>query len=328
MVRILDVLLLLALPASGKSEVRRYLASLSPEQCRNDMHLGPTVQLDDYPYVHMMRRVSQELRKVGEGGVFFDSDDQPMKDARDWGTLIELLNEDFDDLLHRRRHAPGTPAARWLLDRFDGAREKVGAPATLRALPAATRATLEAALETEAAELLREKNAGVPDTLDGRTVVIEFARGGPDGATPPLPAPLGYRYSLARLSDDILSRASILYVWVTPEESRRKNTERTDPNDPGSILHHGVPMAVMLGDYGCDDMTWLIEQSGRSDTLRVDARGTPRELAVARFDNRVDKTSFVRADREKWAPADVKALHDGLAGALGRLVPIGATREA
>ena len=84
MARILDVLLLLALPASGKSEVRRYLASLSPEQCRNDMHLGPTVQLDDYPYVHMMRRVSQELRKVGEGGVFFDSDDQPMKDARDF----------------------------------------------------------------------------------------------------------------------------------------------------------------------------------------------------------------------------------------------------
>ena len=327
MARILDVLLLLALPASGKSEVRRYLASLSPEQCRNDMHLGPTVQLDDYPYVHMMRRVSQALRKAGEDGVFFDSDELPMKDARDWGTLIELLNEDFDDLLQRRRHAPPS-AARWLLERFDRAREKVGAPAVLRALPAATRAGLEATLEAESSELLREKNAGVPDSLDGRTVVIEFARGGPDGAAVPLPAPLGYRYSLGRLSDDILSRASILYVWVTPEESRRKNTERTDPNDPGSILHHGVPMAVMLGDYGCDDMTWLIEQSGRPDTLRVDARGTPRELAVARFDNRVDKTSFVRADREKWAAADVKALHEGLAGALGRLVPIGATREA
>src|SRR5438445_6161715 len=54
MSEILDVLLLLALPASGKSEVRRYLASLSPEQCRGDFHLGPTVQLDDYPYVHMM----------------------------------------------------------------------------------------------------------------------------------------------------------------------------------------------------------------------------------------------------------------------------------
>ena len=56
MAEILDVLLLLALPASGKSEVRRYLASLTPEQCRRDFHMGPTVQLDDYPYVHMMRQ--------------------------------------------------------------------------------------------------------------------------------------------------------------------------------------------------------------------------------------------------------------------------------
>ena len=62
MSNVLDVVLLLALPASGKSEVRRYMASLTPEQCRNEFHLGPTVQLDDYPYVHMMRRVSQELR--------------------------------------------------------------------------------------------------------------------------------------------------------------------------------------------------------------------------------------------------------------------------
>src|SRR5438093_10001146 len=80
MSEIIDVLLLLALPASGKSEVRRYLASLSPEQCRGDFHLGPTVQLDDYPYVHMMRRVSQELRKQGADGVFFDSDELPMKE--------------------------------------------------------------------------------------------------------------------------------------------------------------------------------------------------------------------------------------------------------
>jgi len=49
MSRLIDVLLLVALPASGKSEVRRYLASLTPEQCRDEMHLGPTVQLDDYP---------------------------------------------------------------------------------------------------------------------------------------------------------------------------------------------------------------------------------------------------------------------------------------
>lgn len=324
MARTLDILLLLALPASGKSEVRRYMAHLTPEQCRDEFHLGPTVQLDDYPYVHMMRRVSQELRKRGHDGVFFDSDDLPMKESRDWGTLIELLNEDFEDLVQKRRPAPAS-AATWLLDRFDAARGKVGADPALGKLPAAVRAELIAALEKESADLLRDKNAGIPDTLEGRTVVIEAARGGPQGASLPLPAPLGYQYSLSRFSDAILAKASILYVWVTPEESRRKNHERTDPNDPGSILHHGVPIAVMLGDYGLDDMEWLIEHSGRPDTVKIVARGRDYFIPVARFDNRVDKTTFVRVDRKDWKPADVAALHGGLSEALGRLVK---TRDA
>jgi hypothetical protein len=250
--------------------------------------------------------------------VFFDSDEQPMKQPLDWGTLVELLNEDFDDLVKRHRGAPASAAA-WLLDRFDAARAKVGAEPALGTLPVALRADLLGSLEKEAAEVLRDKNAGVPGSLEGRTIVIEAARGGPDGATPPLPAPLGYQYSLARFSDEILSRASILYVWVTPEESRRKNHERTDPNDPGSILHHGVPTAVMLGDYGCDDMDWLIRGSGRPDAVRVEARGQAYFLPVARFDNRVDKTSFVRADRAQWKPGEVAALHGGLSEAFARL---------
>lgn len=325
MPQLIDVLLLLALPASGKSEVRRYLEKLDPDRCRDDFHLGPTVQLDDYPYVHMMRRVSQELRRLGRDGIFFDSDDLPMKEPLDWGTLIELLNEDFDDLVARRRAAPASPAE-WLLGRFDAARAKVGAEPALGRLPAAVRAALTGALAQESAQLLADKNVGIPDSLAGRTVVMEFARGGPDGAALPLPAPLGYRYSLATLSDAILARSYILYVWVTPEESRRKNHARTDPNDPGSILHHGVPMAVMLGDYGCDDMAWLLEHSDRPDTVRVEARGKSYRLPVARFDNRVDKTTFVRAAQELWQPADVAALHGGLKEALDRLVRVPAAR--
>jgi hypothetical protein len=325
MPEILDVLLLLALPASGKSEVRRYLASLTPEQCRGDFHMGPTVQLDDYPYVHMMRRVSQELRKAGMDGVFFDSDDLPMKEPHDWGTLVELLNEDFEDLQRRHRPAPAS-AGEWLLDRYDLARQKAGAHPAFGALPAATRSALVKALEPEAADLLRDKNAGIPDSLAGRTIVIEAARGGPDGAAPPLPAPLGYAYTLRKFSDAILSRASILYVWVTPEESRRKNHERTDPNDPGSILHHGVPMAVMLGDYGCDDMEWLVRNSDRPDTVRIESHGSIYHLPVARFDNRVDKTTFVRAEPSAWKPADVAALHGGLAEAFRRLAQAETTR--
>jgi hypothetical protein len=315
---VIDVLLLLALPASGKSEVRRYLASLSPDVCRNDFHLGETVQLDDYPYVHLMRRISQELRSRGADGVFFDSDEQPMKQPLDWGTLIELLNQDFDDVVSGRHVSPPSPAD-WLLERFDDARRRVSAEPAFAKLPAALRAELAQSLEREAADLVRDKNRGIPESLEGKTVVIEAARGGPDGAALPLPPPLGYRYSLSHLSDAILSRAAILYIWVTPAESRRKNLERTDPNDPGSILHHGVPMAVMRGDYGCDDMEWLIQHSGRPDTVQIEARGRVWHLPVARFDNRKDKTTFVRADRAAWAPTDVEALHRGLAEAFGAL---------
>lgn len=315
---LLETLLLLALPASGKSEVRRYLAHLDPVRRRTDFHLGETVQLDDFPYVHLMRRISQELVRRGQEAIFFASDAQPFIDPRDWGTLIELLNDDYADLIAGRRARPASAAA-WILERFDAARRRVGAPARLGELPVAVRRELLDALEPESAKLLDDHNRNIPDDLAGRTVVIEFARGGPDGSSLPLPAPYGYRYSLSRLAPRILATASILYVWVTPEESRRKNRERADPADPGSILHHGVPDAVMYGDYGCDDIAWLLETSDRSDTVRVETSGRAHWLPLGRFDNRVDRTTFVRAEPRLWAPQDVAALHGGLKSAFDHL---------
>jgi hypothetical protein len=314
----IDILLLLALPASGKSEVRRYLASLSPEECRDQFGLGHTVQLDDFPYVHLMRRISQEQVARGHEGTFFVSDALPFREPRDWGTLIELLNEDYADVIAKRRPAPES-AAEWIFDRLDAARAKVGAVPALGQLPADLRREIAAAIEAEAADLLRNKVAEIPDSLDGKTVLFEFARGGAAGSTMPLPAPYGYQYSLSCLSPDILSQASILYIWVTPEESRRKNEERADPDDPGSILHHGVPLAVMYGDYGCDDMAYLLEQSDQPDTALVSAHGTAYHLPLGRFDNRVDKTTFIREDEAQWNTQDVAALREGLQEAFGQL---------
>src|SRR5258705_75563 len=98
--------------------------------------------------------------------------------------------------------APGPRlAAEWLLERFDQARRRVGCEPGLEALPGALRRELVRALEGEAAELLRSKNDGIPDSLQGCTVVIEAARGGPDGAAMPLPPPPRYPYSLARFGD-------------------------------------------------------------------------------------------------------------------------------
>ena len=319
MTKTIDTLLLLALPASGKSEVRKYLASLSPEQCREDLHLGPTVQLDDFPYVHLMRRADDELAKLGSARIFFEAPDRSFLETRDWGTLIELINDDHSDAV-ARRPTPAGPAGERILARIDAAAERVGVSPRLAKLPAQVRRTVAQALDKEGADLERDLLAThVP--LEGHTLVIEAARGGADGSAMPLKAPFGYGYSLARFAPAILERAAILYVWVTPEDSRRKNRERANPDDPGSILHHGVPEYVMRNDYGCDDMAWLIETSDRPDTVRVEAHGKVYHLPVARFDNRKDLTTFVRGDRTRWRPEDVRALHDGLAGALRKLAP-------
>lgn len=319
MVQLIDTLLLLALPASGKSELRRYLAHLDPGVAAEELHLGPTVQLDDYSYVHLMRRIAQELTAMGEAPVFFTDDASSFADPRDWGTLTQLLNDDYA-LLGAAAAAPES-AASWLFDRLDAARAAVGAEAALGRLDGVVRSRLAAILEPEAVAFWDELSATLSSWSAGSTVVIEFARGGPDGAGMPLAAPHGYAYSLAEVSAEILRRASILYVWVTPEESRRRNRERAQPGRAGdaSILHHGVPEAVMLGDYGSDDLPWLIEQGG-GDAVEVRAAAGSTTIPAAVFDNRIDHTSFLRADPSRWATASVDELHVELRAAFNRLV--------
>ncbi|MBI5881530.1 MAG: hypothetical protein HZB91_00265 [Elusimicrobia bacterium] len=314
----LDIVLLLALPASGKSEVRRYIKHLTPEKRKKDFFMGPSVQLDDFPYVHMMRRIDDELVSRGKARLFFESPERPFRDPLDWGTLMHLLNEDYEALSVRAVKEPPS-AALLLFDRIDRASKAVGAPARMAGLDTQTKQSIAGPIEKEARELWDERKPGQKIDLKGKTLVIEFARGGPQGSKLPLPTPFGYQYSLAQLPKSLLAKACILYVWVTPEESRRKNSDRTDPNNPGSILHHGVPIEVMLNDYGCDDMDWLEANAERKGTVTVKAHNKIFHLPIARFDNRKDKTSFLRADPEKWKDEDVAAVHDGLKAALAKL---------
>ena len=307
MSKTIETVLLTALPASGKSEVRKYLDSLSPKECLENFHIGETVQLDDFPYVHFMRCVDMELEKLRQQGLFFPSLDHPFKDPVDWGTLTALLNEDYKDLISKPPMYPTSPS-RYLFWRIDTARSEAGGEELISKLPHGIFERLAEKMEGEASTLLRNKIAGIPETLEGKTVVIEFARGGPDGSSMPLKAPFGYQYSFSRLSEAILERAAILYIWVTPEESRRKNVARTDPDDPGSILHHGVPLDVMMNDYGCDDMDYLISQSDRPDTVRIEAHGKTFYLPVGRFDNRRDKTTFLRDDPAEWDPEKLEVI--------------------
>lgn len=315
----LDTLLLLALPASGKSELRRYLDTRSATELA-ELHLRPSVQLDDYPYVHLMRRISAELTALGEDPVFFASPGEGWLESRDWGALIQLLNEDFAALTSPSR--PG--GADELLIRLDEARRAVGAPAPFGSMPIATRAALCAAIEDD----VIDDQPSID--LSRHTVVIEFARGGPEGAGLPLSAPHGYGYSLGQLSEPILESAAILYVWVDPAESRKRNRERARPGPDGdaSILHHGVPEAVMRDEYGTDDMEWLMEHSDRPATVTVSAHGRFFHLPIVRFDNRVDRTSFLRADPAEWDEHRLQELRAALTADFARLAQLraGATK--
>jgi hypothetical protein len=319
MTALIDTLLLFSLPASGKSEVRRYLGNLTPAQCRDDFGLGPTAQLDDYPYVHLMHRIDDELIALGYKQLYYKGPNRPFQDDWSWAVLIELLNEDFANLVAGKQ-VEARSAAQHLFDRLDAAHTKVGMNPHLGDIPWRLRVKLGEAVEQECRAEMDGLNRQAAEGTAGKTIVIEAARGGANGSAFPLSPPYGYDAAFQTLSPTILERASVLYIWVDPTESRRKNIERGRPDGQGSILHHSVPMEVMLGQYGTDDMDWLLSQSDRPGSIRVerviekDGKYTARtfHLPFGRLDNRVDLTTFVRVPKDQWAPADVKKLHEGL----------------
>jgi hypothetical protein len=324
---ILDTVLLFSLPASGKSEVRSYMASLTAEQCVREMAMGPTLQLDDYPYVHFMHRIDDELHGNGHPYLFYQGPNRPFQDSWTWATLINLLNEDYDDLLRGRQHEVAS-AAQLLFDRLDAAREKSEMHAVMGEIPYRIRLKVGQALEAECRKDLDARNRQATLGTKGRTIIIEAARGGPNGTAFPITPPHGYGSAFQQLDPRILERAAVLYIWVDPAESRRKNIERGLPDGQGSILHHSVPMEVMLAHYGTDDMAWLIEQSDKPDMIKVErvvkqASGYQNKvyyLPAARFDNRQDKTTFIRKPQAEWRPAEIKAIHDELSRALKTLL--------
>ncbi len=64
-----------------------------------------------------------------------------------------------------------------------------------------------------------------------KTTILEFARGSEHG---------GFKEAYNYLSEDILKKASTLYIKVSWEESLRKNRRRFNPDKPDSILEHGL----------------------------------------------------------------------------------------
>ena len=302
---VFNVLLLQALPASGKSEVRNFMANMDPEILRREFHVGENLQLDDFPYVFFMRRIDEILEEMNQPRIYYPGED-PFIDGRDWGTLSHLLNEDYHDLINRNVVTPAS-AAEYMFKRIDRASMMVGLAPRLAQLDEEVRSKLAEKLEPLALEMLNTKHAQYTDDLENKTIIIENARGGKDGSSMPLTSTQGYQYSLPNYCPEILENAAILYIWVTPEESRRKNVERCNPDDPGSNLNHMTPLSVMMYDYGCDDMIYLKDTSEKQDTITVVSHGKKYYVPIAVIDNRKDLTTMFRQTPDKW---DDKAFKD------------------
>jgi len=120
----------------------------------------------------------------------------------------------------------------------------------------------------------RKKIARDPRHHEKYTTLVEFARGGEHGI----------EQALGVLHDDILSRARILYIRVSYEESVRKNQRRARKGQEDSILYHSLPDEKMEYYYAINDWDALASRDPR--VIRV--RGFSVPYAV--FENEPEKT--------------------------------------
>ncbi len=115
-----------------------------------------------------------------------------------------------------------------------------------------------------------------PAYHDHTTAIVEFARGSEHG---------GYAGAFPHLADNLLRRASVVYVCVSFEESLRKNHRRFNPQRPDSILEHTVPDEKLTQLY-CDD-DWATFSAGDSHFLTIRSIRVPYVV----FENEDDVTT-------------------------------------
>ncbi len=211
-----DILILIARPASGKSEIIDYLKNVSDAERAARFHIGRLREIDDFPMLWAWFEEDDILEELGHprlhttpGGYF--------NDTVLWQVLIRRIGLEYDKL---RRDDPDLHAR--------------------------------------------------------HTVLIEFSRGGKSG---------GYREAFEHLSEEILSRAAVLYVEVTYEESFRKNRRRFNPDKPDSILEHGLPDEKMERLYKDDDFAAF--SAGDPQYLTVKGQRVPYVV----FENHDDVTT-------------------------------------
>ncbi len=113
-----------------------------------------------------------------------------------------------------------------------------------------------------------------PAYHDKMTTLVEFARGGENAI----------HHALTFLSDEMLSKASLMYIKVPYEESVRKNRRRARPGQEDSILYHSLPDEKMEFYYKTNDWEQLIA----NDPNFIEVKG--HKIPYCAFENMPEKT--------------------------------------
>lgn len=121
-----------------------------------------------------------------------------------------------------------------------------------------------------------KKVTRIPDYHQTYTTIIEFSRGSEHG---------GYREAYQHLSNEVLERMAILYLDVSYSESLRKNRARFNPNEPDSILEHGLPDRKLEKLY--KDVDW--HELAKDDPAYLDIQGYKVPYVI--FENEDDVTT-------------------------------------
>ena len=334
--KVLPILMFCALPASGKSESRRFFKSLTKEQMAQ-FHLGESsTQVDDYPYVDALEKIDVFCYEILGKTIFKNRETRLFLNEYEWGALTYLINDDYLDIKKLDKTIPKEYEAdpvKWLFKRYDDAGEKTGhIPRRFEELEKNTEKEKFEEFKKKCFDLcntlLHDKYNNIPDSLDGKTIIFEFSRGGAKDSTFPLQAPKGYEDTLSLFDDEILNNANILYIWVTPEQSFNKNKQRELEGLQGKSqtvstqlsLNHGVPDSVMINEYGTDDFEYLISLSTNGKYIPIKKNGKEFKVKVGRLDNRNDLTSDFRKPQNEWTKEQIEKMTEAMKKAFDGLI--------
>jgi len=122
----------------------------------------------------------------------------------------------------------------------------------------------------------QKKVTRIPDYHQKYTTIIEFSRGSEHG---------GYKEAYQHLTKDVLEKMAILYLDVSFSESLRKNRARFNPNEPDSILEHGLPDKKLEKMY--KEVDW--HELAKDDSAYIEIQGIKVPYVI--FENEDDVTT-------------------------------------